>query len=136
MPVAGILHSVEVAPCDLTLDLLKKTAVDDRLVMVLYKDKFLFAVVILFLMGKIIGGDGLFLLQIAAVLFIAQDLEDRSVSPAGASGSGLAAFFAQFPCNDGGPLMLVYVLMKDQLYYFGPFGIDGHLAVPHVVAEH
>ena len=109
---------------------------DDGLMVIGDGNHFFFAVVVLLGMGQIVWRKGLFLGQIAHILFVLEYLDNVAVGPVRASVIGLIARFPQFPGDHGSPLLLHGVFMEDQSRDFGPLRVDDEFSVLHIITQH
>ena len=130
---AAALRSITAA--QLLLDSLPRFAVDDRFVVILDLHPRLLTVVIVLFVGQEIRRVGLFLHQIAAILFIFQNLRHGGRRPTAISPAAENTRFPQLTGDGAAALTLIQILAEDQPNDRRALRIDGHLAALHIVAQ-
>ena len=119
----------------LLLDSLPRFTVDDGFVVILDLHPRLLTVVVVLFVGQEIRRVGLFLHQIAAILFIFQNLRHGGRRPTAISPAAENTRLPQFAGNGAAAFALIQILAKDQPNDLRALQIDGHLAALYIVAQ-
>ena len=98
-------------------------------------DEVLLPVIVLLPVGQVVRSNGLFLLEVAAVFLIAEDLQHHGAAPFAAAGKGLVSRLPQFPGDHRGSLSLIDAFVENQPDKLRPGGIHRQLPVLHIITQ-
>lgn len=97
--------------------------------------KFLLTSIVFLFVREKIWRIGLFLHQVAAVFFVADNTKNNGILPF-LNTHRLDAFLPQLTGDDMSSFSFVHKLMEDKAYNLCAFLIDGHFSVFYIIAEH
>ena len=117
------------------LDSLPNFTVDDGFVVVFDLHPRLLTVVVPLFMGQEVRRVGLFLYQIAAILFVLQNLRHGGRRPTAISPAAENTRFPQLAGDGAAALTFIQILAENQPNDLCPLWIDGHLATLYIVAQ-